>query len=979
MTLAHGPVLTSGGKEDPFLPKLLQAINRATSIEMSVSFIQRSGLDLIIDALTDALSRQATIAIITSDYLGITDPVALRQLMILQAHGAKTKIFTCQSNQSFHMKSYIFVQNKNDTKLTGCAYIGSNNISKAAFTYALEWCLRHDLVQGHDSSDFDHIRQQFSTLFNHPQVSDISNEYISDYIERRTKIKPPLMLVSEMEPSEPVPNEAQAQALVALAQSRHHGNKRGLVVLATGMGKTWLAAFDVLQFNANKVLFVAHREEILLQAERTFSQLLPTKTTSHFNASNKNTSADIVFASIQTLGKKHYLEKLPAELFDYLIVDEFHHAGASSYRALLAHFSPRFLLGLTATPERTDQADILSLCDNNLVFERNIINGIETGILVPFQYHGINDTTVDYKSLPWRNGKFDPKALENQFATKKRADHVFKHWQIHKQQRTLAFCVSKAHADFMAAYFNSKGINAESVHSNSKIRRAEALNMLDTGAIEVLFSVDLFSEGTDLPSIDTILILRPTESKILFLQQLGRGLRTCVETNKTYVSIIDFIGNHISFLNRPMALLQTTNPNQAIKELTQPKVNPKCLINIDPELIDFWRQLKLDYTKADEQYQWLKDDIGHRPTATEFFHSGFDWQKLTGQQGSWFEFVLKQDPDDPLTQQLTPVLAFLDRGIEKAKMSKCFKAILLKAFIELDGINTPPTIDALAMKSWQVFKRYPNLWAQDVKATLQTSQADSPKWRKYWLDNPITFLCKQDKADTQAWFSLNEHVMNEVTVSANISKAFTEQQRELLLDCMTELTDLLLARYSQRAKIQSKFKQYDRPIPNNLSQLTLSPATTEKTDDKPQTKIAFYPDLKIACGHFKTGSNEAVETLVLDGSIGSFDPHIHFIAPASGHSMDGGKNPIQDGDLLLLERVTPVNAGSITGQIMAIEIQDIAGDNQYLLRKVTKLPSGKYQLKAHNPEYADLLANENMQTFARFKRIISQDEISQSS
>ncbi|WP_445946299.1 DEAD/DEAH box helicase family protein [Shewanella sp.] len=973
MTLAHGPVLTSGGKEDPFLPKLLQAINRATSIEMSVSFIQRSGLELIIDALTDALSRQATIAILTSDYLGITDPVALRQLMILQAHGAKTKIFTCQSNQSFHMKSYIFVQNQNNNLLSGCAYIGSNNISKAALTHALEWCLRHDLVQGHDSSDFGHIRQQFSTLFNHPQVSDISNEYITDYIERRKKIKPPLMLVSEQQPSEPTPNEAQSQALAALADSRQNGNKSGLVVLATGMGKTWLAAFDVQQFNAKKVLFVAHREEILLQAERTFSQLLPTKTTSHFNATNKNTAADIVFASIQTLGKKHYLEKLSVDLFDYLIVDEFHHAGASSYRALLAHFSPRFLLGLTATPERTDQADILSLCDNNLVFERNIIDGIEAGILVPFQYHGINDTTVDYKSLPWRNGKFDPKALENQFATKKRADHVFKHWQIHKQQRTLAFCVSKAHADFMATYFNNKGIKAESVHSNSKIRRAEALNMLDSGVIEVLFSVDLFSEGTDLPSIDTILILRPTESKILFLQQLGRGLRTCVETNKTYVSVIDFIGNHISFLNRPMALLQTTNPNEAIKKLTTPQVDPKCLINIDPELINFWRQLKLDYTKADEQYQWLKDDIGHRPTATEFFHSGFDWQKLTVQQGSWFEFVIKQETNNPLTQQLTPLLAFLDRGVEKAKMSKCFKAILLKAFIELDGINTPPDIDALAMKSWHVFKRYPHLWAQDVKATLQTIEADSPKWQKYWLDNPITFLCKQDKADTQAWFSLNEH-----TVSANITEALTAQQQGFLLDCMAELTDLLLARYSQRAKSQPKLKQDDRDIPNNLSQLKLSPSTTEDADVKPKTKIAFYPELKIACGHFKTGSNEAVETLILGDSIGSLDPQIHFIAPASGHSMDGGKNPIQDGDLLLLERVTPVNAGSITGQIMAIEIQDAAGDNQYLLRKVAKLPSGKYQLKAHNPDYKDLLANENMQTFARFKRIISQDEISQS-
>ncbi|WP_445947527.1 S24 family peptidase, partial [Shewanella sp.] len=378
-------------------------------------------------------------------------------------------------------------------------------------------------------------------------------------------------------------------------------------------------------------------------------------------------------------------------------------------------------------------------------------------------------------------------------------------------------------------------------------------------------------------------------------------------------------------------------------------------------------------TKADEQYQWLKDDIGHRPTATEFFHSGFDWQKLTVQQGSWFEFVIKQETNNPLTQQLTPLLAFLDRGVEKAKMSKCFKAILLKAFIELDGINTPPDIDALAMKSWHVFKRYPHLWAQDVKATLQTIEADSPKWQKYWLDNPITFLCKQDKADTQAWFSRNEH-----TVSANITEALTAQQQGFLLDCMAELTDLLLARYSQRAKSQPKLKQDDRDIPNNLSQLKLSPSTTEDADVKPKTKIAFYPELKIACGHFKTGSNEAVETLILGDSIGSLDPQIHFIAPASGHSMDGGKNPIQDGDLLLLERVTPVNAGSITGQIMAIEIQDAAGDNQYLLRKVAKLPSGKYQLKAHNPDYKDLLANENMQTFARFKRIISQDEISQS-
>ncbi|AZG73206.1 DEAD/DEAH box helicase family protein [Shewanella livingstonensis] len=962
MKLAEGPVLTSGGLDDPFLPKLQQAINRATNIEISVSFIQQSGLNLIFDALSDALARDASISIVTSDYLLITDPVALRHLMILQSRGAKTKIFTCKNNQSFHMKTYIFVQQQNGLADIGCAYIGSNNISKAAFTHAFEWCLRHDLLPNQDPKEFSYIRQQFLQIFNHSQAIDLSDAFINDYAQKRKLFKPPLVIVNEVEPAEPVPNSAQQQALIALAETRLALQSKGLVVLATGMGKTWLAAFDVQQFNAKKVLFVAHREEILLQAERTFNTLLPSLVTGHFNAQTKVLDTDIVFASIQTLGKQQYLSKINQHHFDYIIVDEFHHAGAASYQSLLSHFTPQFLLGLTATPERTDQADILSLCDNNLVFERNIIDGIESGILVPFHYQGINDTTVDYQELPWRNGKFDPKALENQFATEKRAKHVFSHWQTHKQQRTLAFCVSKAHADFMARWFSARGIKAVSVHSDSEVRRGEALSWLALGKIEVIFSVDLFNEGTDLPSIDTILILRPTESKILFLQQLGRGLRTSPETNKTFVSVIDFIGNHISFLNRPMALLQINNAEETLTQLKAPKIHPDCVINIDPELINFWQQLKLDYTKAYQQYQLLNDDLGHRPTATEFYHSGFNWSKLTKQHDSWFDLVISQQDDNPQLQALTPYLAFLSRGVEKATMSKCFKAILLEAFIELNGLNHPPTIEAVCSKSWQVFKRYPKLWTQDVKAHLQLIDADSPKWRKYWLDNPITFLCKQDKSDSQSWF-----VVKNDRLHANIDIA--SDDIESVTIGMSELSQLLLARYSQRlskAKINAPVSTH-----NNHDNVV---AISKESKDKELPSLSFYPDLKIACGHFKTGSDDNVDTRQLNESFSKLDPSIFFIAPASGDSMNGGKNPINNGDLLLLERITSINAGSITGKIMAIEIQDAAGDNQYLLRKVSKLNTGQYQLNAHNLDYAPMLANETMNTFARLKQVLDESD-----
>jgi superfamily II DNA or RNA helicase/HKD family nuclease len=510
MNISEQSLVTGG--DDHFLPKLIAAINQATRIDIAVSFIRSSGLELIKPALEDALEADVKIRIITSGYLHITEPKALRALMILQEKGAQVKIYE-SGNTAFHMKSYIFVHREDRSSKDGVAYVGSSNISHSALNHGLEWNLR--ITSSENQSAFQEICSKFKVLFENPQAVHLSNEWIDTYREEyesktpQDKIKSGVEVEKECLP--PVkPNPIQVEALLALKKCRIEGNARGLVVMATGTGKTWLAAFDCLETRAKKILFVAHREEILSQAEETFVRIFEDARVGKYTGTQKDKNVDILFASIQTLGRQTHLDKFHETYFDYIIVDEFHHAGAASYKRMLSGFTPKFLLGLTATPERTDQADILSLCDNNLVFENGMVKAINQSVLCPFTYFGIADIEVDYQEISWRNGKFDPEELQNQLATEARAEHAYQNWSQHKQNRTLAFCISIKHADFMADFFNRKNIRCASVHSESKLRRNEALDRLNRGEIEVIFSVDLFNEGVDLPKIDTVLMLRPT-------------------------------------------------------------------------------------------------------------------------------------------------------------------------------------------------------------------------------------------------------------------------------------------------------------------------------------------------------------------------------------------------------------------------------------------------------------------------------------
>jgi len=960
-----GQFLTTGGACDPFLPRLLEAIRRADRIDLAVAFIKSSGLALVYPALVDAVeTRGAQLRVLTSDYLDVTDPQALRRLMLLAERGTDIRIFQCEQ-QSFHLKAYICTRNSDAETVWGAAFVGSSNLSRTALTDGLEWNLRVEPTDDADAPEsrrFREILAQYEALFAHPNVVPLDHDWIEHY-ERRRRVQYLLVAGCE-EPEEPPPepSEVQQEALAALAASRAAGFRRGLVVMATGLGKTYLAAFDSRDMQAGRVLFVAHREEILLQAEASFQRVHTGARVGRYTGNRKQTDVDLLFASVQTLGQAQHLERFAVDHFDYVVIDEFHHAAAPTYRRLLQHLHPRFLLGLTATPERTDQSDILSLCDDNLVYSRHLFDGIELGLLCPFQYFGIYDETVDYQEIPWRNGRFDPQALEHKLATAARARHALRHWREHGRQRTLAFCVSRSHADFMAERFRREGIRGEAVYRGSALERSAALEQLEQGDLQVIFSVDLFNEGVDLPAIDTVMMLRPTDSKVLFLQQLGRGLRR--HPDKQLLIVLDFIGNHQGFLNKPQALFEVGSSYRQIAEFGrrardgQLKLPPGCFANYDLAIIDFLIRLQGRGPATD--YQALRDSLSRRPTLAELYRSGSSLQALRKQHGQWWALVAEQGDLTPAESACLERHAEFFREVETSTMVKCFKAVVLESLLDNNGFQQPPTVEDLAAQALDVFRRRRRFIPDIRKDLQQIEDVDERKWLSYWQGNPINAWTGGNRADdAKRWF---EVAQGRFRATFRIS----EEERGMFQAMVQELVDYRLAAYEPRLPDTAAD---DAEQPSGEGAQILPFPNPPAAGDTQGTEVPYFPDLRIACGHFRAGRTDVESTYRVAPGHGSVDPARHFVARATGNSMDGGKSPVRDGDYLLLELVDPEKAGSITGSVMAIERQDASGDDQYVLRLVTKKPDGRYVLKAANADYPDFEANEEMRPLARLRAV----------
>ena len=700
------------------LYQLKLSMMQAQKIDIIVSFLMESGVRLILKDLKSALLRGVQIRILTGNYLGITQPSAL--YLIRQELGCSVDLrFYSDRERSFHPKSYIFHYADRSE-----IFIGSSNISKSALTSGIEWNYRFD--NRTDRENFQLFYHTFEDLFHNHSII-IDDAQLRHYSKNWHKpaVTKDLAKYDDQEAPEKAnieplfqPRGAQIEALYALEDSRAQGASKGLVQAATGIGKTYLAAFDSAKYK--HVLFVAHREEILKQAAMSFKNVRKSEDYGFFYGKCKDTGKSVIFASPATLGKEEDLTEayFAKDYFDYIVIDEFHHAVNASYRKIVDYFSPQFLLGLTATPERMDGKNIYEICDYNVPYEISLKEAINKGLLVPFHYYGVYDET-DYSDLRLVRGHYDETELTCIYKNnKKRYDLIYKYYKKYPSTRALGFCCSRLHAESMAKEFCKRGIPSAAVYSNAdgefSANRNEAVRQLKQREIHVIFSVDMFNEGLDIAALDMVMFLRPTESPIVFLQQLGRGLRTY--KNKSYLTVLDFIGNYEKAGKAPLMLCgEHACPESSSSSYHEIEYPDDCLVDFDIRLIDLFHELDKKNRSVKDRIQKeffrVKEMLdGKIPTRMELF---------SYMEDDIYKYCIKHAKENPFRryldflydiQQLSIEEEQLYAGIgrefisvlETTDMQKVYKMPVLYSFYNNGDVRLAVT-DSELVKSWRSF------------------------------------------------------------------------------------------------------------------------------------------------------------------------------------------------------------------------------------------------------------------------------------
>jgi superfamily II DNA or RNA helicase len=833
------------------------------------------------------------------------------------------------------------------------------------------------------------------------------------------------------------------------------------VVLATGLGKTWLAAFDHQQLHAElgappRLLFLAHRKELLLQAAQTYRRAL------HANGRRARVgwclgeqcdlSAELVFASVAKLARPEHVAKLATERFDYVVVDEVHHAAARSYRAILGALDPRFLLGLTATPDRADAADVLGLFDDHIAYRADVERGVAIGRLVPFHYFGVKDD-IDYDNIPWRNRRFDAERLAEAAQTEARMATIWRAWGEHPGARTLVFCCSVAHASFVRAWLVARGVRARAVYSgDGSDDRDDAIRALEAGAIDALCSVDVFNEGVDVPAVDRVVMLRPTESSVVFLQQLGRGLRAC--DGKTGVTVIDFVGNHRVFLERLRALLSLGGSDRrALRPILSSaapiELPAGCSVELALEAKDLLARM-FRGSGADEVeriYRELTDERGARPTAGELERLGYPPSLLRKQQrhASWFDFV---DAEGGLVGREGAAFAasapFL-RDLEATSMTKCFKMVTLEALLEASALREGLPLRDLALRSHAILRRSPELFAEvaDDVRLRELDGAAEKSWLAYWRKNPIEAWTASTKVG-RAWFKVEgDRFVPAFALTADDAAAVAELTRELVDYRLAQYrgrrqreegsSDSFVCRvlWNQRdpilklparARIQLPEGETDVRVDGEMWQFRLAkefcnvarragsprnqlpdllrrwfgpsagkpgtafdvrferspdglwavPVDRAVVDLPARRGVVAYPELRAAAGH-ATGGAENVEAARVMLPTDTDDPDL-FAVRVSGTSMDGGKEPMRDGDWAILRLARSAPASALEGRVVLVEVPAASFGSQYQLKRLRR-QGGAWRLASDNPDGPSFEAREDTVPIARLDRVIRPEEL----
>lgn len=544
------PALLTNSRDEPNLASELRAeIDTCDEVDLLCAFVRWYGLRLLEPELRRLRERGAPLRVITTTYLGSTEREALDRLV--RDFGAQVKIQYDAQRTRLHAKAWMFRRaTEFDT-----AYVGSSNLSRAALLDGVEWNVR--LSRQGTPSLFEKFTATFDTYWNDGSYEvydpDRDRDRLDDALAEaagRTRSNRVTISLSGLEVT---PYPYQQKMLDDLDAERIvHDRHRNLVVAATGTGKTVVAALDYRRLvdpatgKRPSLLFVAHRKEILSQALRTYREVLGDPTFGELYVDGTRPERwEHVFASVQSL-RSYGVSQIPSDAYDVVVIDEFHHAEASSYRSLIARLEPREMLGLTATPERADGVDVASFFDNRIATQLRLWDALGADLLCPFHYFAVSDGT-DLSQVRWVRGRYDEADLSNVYTGNDARARIILRELASKvpdagAMRALGFCVDVAHAEYMAEVFNRAGIPAGVVTGDTRRDvRQEALSALRDRRLNVLFSVDVFNEGLDVPEVDTVLFLRPTDSATVFLQQLGRGLRRT--RDKAVLTVLDFVGH----------------------------------------------------------------------------------------------------------------------------------------------------------------------------------------------------------------------------------------------------------------------------------------------------------------------------------------------------------------------------------------------------------------------------------------------------
>ena len=781
---------------------LTKLSNDATSIYWGTAFSMKSGVKLVLPSLKEALSRNAELKILVGDYLYITQPQAL-ELLLQELPGAEIRLHR-SSGISFHPKAYLFRSETNNHLI-----VGSSNLSASALQKGIEWSLLAPAAVS--GPVYDEAMDEFMKLFYSTSTISLNKETLATYAsayEQANMTVPLSQKWSEQEEQEVmfgpsssestvneqeelyvtetaqlIPRPAQVLALDALQETMHDEYDKALVVLATGLGKTYLAAFFAAQFK--RVLFVAHREEILNQAKTSFIHVHPTKTAGLYNAIEKNKDADFVFASILTLSQKYHLEQFHPEVFDLIVIDEFHHAAAPSYERVIDFFKPKFLLGITATPERLDNKDVFSICDGNVAIRIHFIDAIQRNWLAPFHYYGVYDDT-DYSQIRWIGNGYDEEELSRVQLREKMAEKILQAWILRKQTRTIAFCSTVRQASFLSHYFAQSGYRSIALSGTTpRNERMNARKQLESGKIDIIFTVDLFNEGVDIPTVDTLLFVRPTESIAVFTQQIGRGLR--LAEGKSHCVIIDLIGNYRNADTKLTVFLAEPPVDEVSLNHIKDSLPELCIFEFETKLINLLEVLSSKGKTVEEKYieafYRLKLELGIRPTMLDF-HLKSDFPSDTVHQTFYSYFGMLQKAGELTSEESDTYEKYKEwlNIAEKTDMKKSYKMVLLSYMLSrgIDKWNYP-------VKSEEAVGYYFNFLSSRASTKKEIQFKTIKRAKSHLEDNPMTH-----------WPDSNSKIISYENGVLSINIDINDSSRQIIYNWTKQICEFRLHWYFER-------------------------------------------------------------------------------------------------------------------------------------------------------------------------------------